>query len=162
MIDRLLHIARAVVLGIALAGGIPASAQGVACLTGSAGVAFGHYNPIEPTPLDSVGDVRVDCTALLAGSPVSYDILLDAGLGGSYSARQMSNAAQRLAYNLFADAAHSRVWGNGQGGTSLVSDGYTIGATPVVRHYSVYGRVPALQTVSPGVFSDLIAVTVNY
>ncbi|BBA33301.1 spore coat U domain-containing protein [Methylocaldum marinum] len=63
---------------------------------------------------------------------------------------------------MYTDSARSSIWGDGSAGTQTVSDGYLLGLLTVTRHYPVYGRIPADQNVSPGVYLDTIFVTVLY
>lgn len=156
--------ARRLGLGLALAAlPVPASALLVTCTTSATGVAFGTYAPFNGTPLDSTGTVTVTCTPTLVGLLVSYSIALSAGSSGSYASRTMLSGTSPMNYQLYTDASRSTVWGDGSGGTAVVSDSYTIALLfPVTRNYTVYGRVPALQAVGPGTYSDSIVVTVTY
>lgn len=142
---------------------LPARALLVSCTTSASGVAFGSYLPFSASPLDSTGTVTVTCTPLLLGLLVNYSIALSPGTSGSYASRTMLAGSSPLHYQLYTNAARSTVWGNGSGGTAVVSDGYTIALLlPVTRNYTVYGRVPALQAVAPGSYVDTIVVTVSY
>jgi len=135
----------------------------VSCTTSASGVAFGSYAPFSASPTDSAGTVTVTCTPFLVGLLVSYTIALSTGNGGSYASRAMSNGLSPLQYQLYTDPARTTVWGDGSAGTATISDGYTIALlAPVTRNYTVYGRIPALQPVSPGTYVDTIMVTVAY
>ena len=138
-----------------------AQALGVTCITSSTGLAFGIYNPVQSTPTDSTGQVSVQCSGLL-GLLVSYSISLSAGGSGSASARRMSGSGGSLGYNVYTDAAHSALWGDGSGGTSTVADGYLLSIGTVTRNYTAYGRIPARQVVRAGAYADGITITVSY
>jgi spore coat protein U-like protein len=43
-----------------------------------------------------------------------------------------------------------------------VSDSMTLLLGTTVRSYTIYGRISALQDLSPGTYSDTITVTLNY
>jgi spore coat protein U-like protein len=43
-----------------------------------------------------------------------------------------------------------------------VSDSYLLGLGTTVRHYALYGRVPALQNAPAGSYLDSITITVDY
>ncbi|MEQ1439345.1 spore coat U domain-containing protein [Fontimonas sp. SYSU GA230001] len=131
------------------------------CTVSTSPVVFGSYNPISGAAVDSTGTVTVTCTAVVSIS-VNYSIALGTGLGGSFAPRRMTSGANTLPYNLYTSASRSTVWGDGSGGTSTVSDGYTLGLLLVTRNYTVYGRIPASQNVAAGAYADTIVVTVTY
>lgn len=133
-----------------------------ACTVTSSGLAFGAYNYIDAAPADITANIGVSCFFLVSLN-LSYDILLSQGLSASYAVRKMSSAASELQYNLYTTVAHNTVWGDGNGGSAKVTDGYLLSLlSTVVRNYTVYGRIPAGQNVAAGVYSDVITVTVNY
>lgn len=137
------------------------SAQAL-CTVSAGGLAFGAYNYVDAAPTDITANIEVSCTFLL-NMMISYDILLSQGLSASYVARKMNSAASELEYNLYTSAAHSSVWGDGSGGSVIVTDGYALVLlSTVARNYTVYGRIPAGQNVAAGVYGDIITVTVNY
>lgn len=140
------------------------AAQAAATCSVSASVlAFGSYNVFSATPRDSTGDVAVSCSVGgLISLLVSYEIKLSAGGSGTFSPRRMSSGANTLNYNLYTTNGRTTVWGSGSSGTGTVSDGYLLGVGTTVRHYAVYGRVPALQNARAASYLDSITVTVEY
>lgn len=137
-------------------------ARAITCTAAASSTSFGSYNTLSLVPLDSSGNVQVTCNGLI-GLFVSYTISLSTGLSANYAARYMSNGANQLTYNLYTNAAHVTIWGDGTGGSSQVSDGYLIQLLfPVQRNYPVYGRIPASQNLPAGTYTDTIVVTVNY
>lgn len=133
------------------------------CTMSTTGVAFGSYNPLTASNIDTVGSVTVKCGGV-AGLLIPYTV--DIGTGaGTYAQRQMSSGGNRLNYNLYLDSTRSTVWGDGTGGSGHVSSGVTLdvlGLSPGNVH-TVYGRLPALQTTAvPGGYTDTITVTVTY
>ena len=142
------------------------TAQLVQCGITANAVAFGAYDPLGTVPTNGTGDVQVSCRQMGVGSLfVDYKILLSAGSSGSFVSRKMtSDEVQALHYNLFVDVSRSTVWGDGNSGTSVVSDRVhlTPGMQTVTRNYPVYGRLFARQDVLAGMYSDAIIVTVNY
>ena len=116
-------------------------------------VAFGNYNPMSATPTDSVGNILYFCQG--GASPA---IAVSAGSAGSFSPRGMVAMGDVLAYNLYADAARTVVWGDGTSG-SVTVPGVT-SAGPV--NASIYGRIFPLQSVSAGNYSDTLIVTINF
>jgi len=143
---------RAALLAALLAA--PAMTRAATCTVSATPVAFGVYLPFSGTPTSITGAVTVSCDA-----KASVVVALSTGGGGSYANRQMSKGANMLRYQLYTDAAHSLVWGDGTAGTVTVSA--TV-AGNLVRTLTVYGQVPALQAVASLTYIDAIMVTVTY
>jgi spore coat protein U-like protein len=126
--------------------------QGHACTLNVTGVNFGSYDVFSNTPLDSTGNIDVNCP-----SGVGYSMALTAG-GGTHTQRVMGSGAHRLNYNLYTAANRAVVWGDATSGTVTVN-GTGIGVN--VNH-AVYGRIPALQNVHAVSYSDIIIVELNF
>lgn len=92
----------------------------------------------------------------------SYDIALNVGTGGGdFTARKLSNGAETLDFNVYTDASRSAIWGDGSGGTGVLSGTSTGGnvADPLV----VYTRVFGSQTGKPeGTYSSTITATATF
>jgi spore coat protein U-like protein len=125
-------------------------AWAVQCSISVQGVSFGSYDVFSNQSLDSTGNIGVSCD-----TATPYTLALSPG-GGTYAAREMANGAHRLNYNLYTDATRTGVWGDGAGGTSLVSGNGTS------ANHTIYGRVPAAQNAYVGGYSDTVTVTINY
>ncbi|MGH8522968.1 MAG: Csu type fimbrial protein [Gammaproteobacteria bacterium] len=151
---------RVILLGLALMV-LSTAARAVSCNVSATSVPFGSYNIFNASPLDATGAVTVHCTNLV-NLLVSYDIKLSTGLSGSYAARQMANGANPFNYNLYTAATRLNVWGDGSAGTSFVSNGILVVLLGVTVNHTVYGRVPALQNVAVGSYSDNITVTLTF
>lgn len=137
------------------------------CSLSSTGVAFGVYDPLSPAPADSVGGITVACSHVSGGAErISYTVALATGSSGSYAARQLRAGPLRLYYNLFLDTGRSQIWGNGTGGTGVAGGSLTIGPGVGNRRrefeHPVYGRIPALQDVLSGSYTDTIIVTLEF
>lgn len=132
---------------------LPAAAR-AQCAVTAAPVSFGTYLPFSPTAADATGSVRVACTNFMGG----YTIALGSG-GGSIPARRMASGSAALQYQLYTTAARSTVWGNGTGGSVIVSGSCLVLCS---QTYSVYGRIPARQSARPGTYTDTITVTVTF
>ena len=139
---------------------LPACAQ-VTCGVSSAGVSFGPYAGSSHVPDDATGSITVSCTAH-STTAVAYSIAL-LGTGGSGSARTMRFGGERLTYQLYSDPTHTEIWGNGAGGTRVVSFSTTVpvGHTDV-QNFTVYGRIPAGQKPAPGAYEDEVGIAVVY
>ncbi len=133
------------------------------CSASASPVNFGGYNPLGGSPTDSTGNVAVTCQCILSIClVVGYNIQLSTGSNNTYLPRAMVSGANHLNYNLYTNAAHSTIWGNGTSSTVVVSDSFLLGIGTATRNYPVYGRIPAGQNVTAGSYSDTITVTVNY
>ncbi len=121
------------------------------------------YDPFNSSNTFGVGNVIVDCLYVGLGSAVpAYQIQLSAGASNTYNNRTMRFLGNSLVYNLYTNSTHSLVWGNGTGGTSVVSDSYAMSAGTVARNYPVYMRIPGAQAMNAGAYDDTITVTVVY
>jgi spore coat protein U-like protein len=130
------------------------------CSVNSTGTAFGTYDTISGSNKDVVGTISVTCTGTI-GDAVSYNIALSPG-GGSFLTRDMQAGAAQLNYNLYSDGARLTVWGDGTGGTSTVSDSYSLPASSSTRQYTVYGRISAQTGPGAGSYLDTVVITLTY
>ena len=150
----------ALCLSAALAVVCPSPARAVigSCTVSTVGVAFGVYAPLQAGPLDANGTINIACTGVTGRNTVTID--LSTGASNSYVNRTMSTGTATLSYNLYYDAAHSQVWGNGTGGS--VEGSTVIRRRAPSASLPVYGSVAAGQDPAPGSYADSITVTVNY
>lgn len=127
-----------------------------ACSISATGVSFGTYDVLAATPTDSTGGVNYQC------DPKEKDIriTLSTGSSGTFGPRSLVNGSHQLAYNLFEDAALTRVWGDGSGGTvfHVKKTPHPVKPTTI----PIYGRIPALQDVAVGTYADTIIVTIDF
>jgi spore coat protein U-like protein len=125
------------------------------CTASATSVAFGTINPFG-SAITTNGTITVACTG--GSSSASYTVALSAGNSGSYTTRQMKSGTNTLSYNLYTTSALSSVWGNGTGGSSTI----TGNNTKTTSNFTVYGKLPTPQGVTPSSYSDTITVTVTY
>ncbi len=98
------------------------------CFVGTSPINFGVYDTLATSPLDTTGQLDIDCRPphwAAHSHPVIYKrISLDAGLhsSGSFFPRQQLSATDgtTMAYNLYLDAARTQVWGDGSGSTYVL------------------------------------------
>jgi spore coat protein U-like protein len=104
--------------------------------------------------LDATGSVSVTCTD---GAP--YTVALDGGLSGASNPaqRKMARAAEQITYGLYQDSGRAVPWGDSVGVSTKAGTGSGLAQT-----LTVYGRVPAQNTPSPGTYSDTVVMTVSY
>lgn len=120
------------------------------CTVTAVGIGFGSYKPSNPA-VAFTGSVRVLCT----GS-ATFTVALTAGSGGNILSRLMHAPSATLSYQLYTNAAHSQVWGDGTTGSIV---GPITATTAVV---TVYGLLFAGQHVPPGNYADLVQAIVTY
>lgn len=131
--------------------GVSANVLG-ACTIDAATLAFGDYDPAAAR--DGSGTITVRCTQ---GSNFSVD--LGTGSNASGAARRMAGGVgEYLGYELYSDSGRTTVWSTA---------GYSANATTVAAAFSpytltVWGRIPAGQTVSTGAYADSVTMTVNF
>lgn len=150
------------ILGIFLICSAPSYALCLLCTcTASAQtINFGTYTI---SAQDAVtGTFTVGCTAILALS-ATVTVSAATGSSGSYTNRTLTKGTSSLNYNLYTTSAYSTVWGDGTSGTSTMNQTQAIGLlTTTFFNFPVYGRIPALQDVAPGTYTDSLIVTVTY
>jgi spore coat protein U-like protein len=145
--SRRMRQARATILCAALLAA-PAIGRAQSCTLSTVGLDLGLYDPFSSVPLDGTGSVSYHCQGGLRGVAT-----LSPGSSGRFDRRTMLHGAERLVYNVYLDAARTRIWGDLQDG------GQVADIRPGRRSISVYGRVFPQQGVSPGTYADTLVVT---
>lgn len=125
-----------------------------ACGIDAEPVAFGPYDFRSDSALEGVGHIVVHCDAT-----ADYRIALAPG-AGSYAQRLLAYDNHQLAYNLYLDANHAVVWGDGSAGTAEAS-GHA-DATGADQDTVIYGLMPARQNPPAGTYADAIVVTLSF
>jgi spore coat protein U-like protein len=131
-----------------LAGALPAVAD--VCSVSVVGPSFGIYDTTSKSPNDAVGRVQISCKS-------GATITVSTGGSGAYFPRAMRSGAATLAYNLFVDAARTRILGTWGGGTQVI---FVPQGTN--RSVPIFGRIPPLQDVDPGTYTDTLTVSVFF
>lgn len=133
------------------------------CTITATPVAFGNYDVTNPSPLSAFGSITYSCGTHTPGqrqTPIK-DVRIELSRGSSVSFdRAMRNGADHLRYNLFLDAAATRVWGDGSQGTVV----YSMSNLQNHQSYTVtiFGRVFELQDVPAGLYQDSITATILF
>jgi spore coat protein U-like protein len=122
------------------------------CLVSAQNIDFGTHGVLGAN-VDATGLVSVTCTP-----STSYTVGLNGGNAGAPpAARKMSKGAETVTYGLYRDASRNLVWGNTIGADTAAGTG-----NGLAQNLTVYGRVPAQSTPSPGLYTDTIIATVTY
>lgn len=89
----------------------------------------------------------------------AYQIGLDGGVSGAVdpTLRRMTKGAEAVTYGLYRDAGRTQPFGRTLGSDTLAGTG-----NGLAQSTTVYGRVPAQPTPSPGLYSDTVVVSVTY
>ena len=122
-----------------------------ACNVDVQALQFGPLYDMATTPANGEGVVAVDCDAIR-----TVRISLNFGQGAATAPqRALTSAGDSIQYQIFSDASHTQIWGDGRPGAA---DVMTQSGMPVTLH----GRIPAGQRPRPGNYSDLIEITVEW
>jgi spore coat protein U-like protein len=146
---------------------LPVSAQvvGASCTAWStSGVAFGTYIPTSSSPTDATGQVQVSCVPVLGCTcqlGCSYTIAASTGFG-TYTQRKLISGGASLRYQLYTDPAYSVVWGNGTSGSAVINGSFPFFCIQDTHTSTFYARIPPQQAPQPGIYGDIIVVTVTY
>ncbi len=122
------------------------------CTISSSNLNFGTYVGAQ---LSSTATLTATCT-----NTTAYTIGLGAGQapGATVTTRKMEGPqSATLAYGLYLDAGFTRNWGV----TPSVDTAAGLG-DGVAQPITVYGMIAAGQYVTPGAYSDIVAVTLTY
>jgi len=128
------------------------------CTISAADVPFGDW--LGDTDVEVESTITVRCTL-----NTDYVVNLSGGTTSSdpLDREMTSGGPVNIHYNLFTDAGHSEIWGNGSNGTGN-NDGLGEGmGTP--KDFTVYGRLRASDNPDPfeaGDYADTVTATVVY
>jgi spore coat protein U-like protein len=134
-----------------------ASAQMRCSILSAAGPRFGAYDTLDGAPAESVGYVSFRCENVGPSDMIAIE--LSRGESNSFQPRRMSRETEQCKYNLYLDAAHTLIWGDGSRGTARYQVRPMEGRAEWVP---IYGRIPPRQRVAPGNCSDRVTLTVKY
>lgn len=127
------------------------------CTVSSSPLNFPPYDIFDGAPAQSSSELLVVCDP-----DIPYAIKFSPGLNatGDFSNRQMLSTSvdTPLKYNIYLDAGHNRIWGDGTGFSQFYSATGN-GRTEIVP---VFGRIPPAQRVQAGTYSDTIVITVEW
>jgi spore coat protein U-like protein len=125
-------------------------------------LSFGTYYPLDEASLDGVGQVIYTCGSGNGPdirSPKNIRIEMERGASNSYSDRRMFGPDPvGLQYNIYLDATHRTIWGDGTNGTEFYFDAKPPNGTPVT--VPAYGRIRARQDVNAGQYADQPAIRI--
>lgn len=147
------------------------------CTITATNVVFGAYDPVVTnlsTALNapSPGTLVVTCTKNASGVTLALNF---GGHGSGAPNRNMQEAGGNLMllnYQLYQPSATTSnaactypgtiIWGDGTGGSSILTPSGTTWGNVSPQTFNVCGQVPAGQNVEQGSYSDIITATVNF
>ena len=124
-------------------------------------MSFGAYNDSAAAPTDAATSIVVNCAR--NGGPATATVTLQIGPSansGLITTRSMRSGANAMNYNLYRDSGRSQIWGQTSGvdtasiSVTMPNNGSNNGT------FVIYGRIPALQNVPVGAYSDSVQITV--
>jgi spore coat protein U-like protein len=146
------------VLGGAALAGTATSTLGVrvvvqpSCTVSGAVLDFGSYTSGQPGAL--TGSTQIAYSNCPAGQ---LRFQLDGGANGTTTARKLSNGSGSLLnYGIFRDSARTQNFGQ-DAESRLIN--LTAPGSGIV---SVYGRIPASQSVAAGIYTDTVVITLDF
>jgi len=151
--------ARATIGLLALALLLPRAASAVMSCTilSVPALAFGNYNVFSGAPLDTSTAIAFHCDAVGGATIV---IELSRGSSLTFLPRTLKFGAFVLEYNVYRDASHTSVWGDGSSGTSSLGPLQPLNDLDDSR--SVFGRIEPGQNAHAGSYTDTLIVTVIF
>jgi len=164
--------------------GLMASAaprRGRTCTIETRPLSFGIYDPSANTDVDATGQIIYTCESGGgggtsrepppgrggggggggAGGSQTIRIELWQGLQNSFVPRHMTGAGSSLLdYNIYLDATHRTIWGNGVDITQVYIDSHPPNGTPVI--VPAYGRIFARQNPVAGQYYDSVITAILF
>lgn len=138
------------------------AAKSKGCTIETRPLSFGTYDPLATTALDALGQVVYTCGEKgEADQRAVKNIRIEISRGSSSSYdRAMTTGGDHLRYNVYLDASHRTVWGDGSNGTDYYFDSHPPNKTPVT--VPAYGHIFAMQDVVAGQYTDVLQVTILF
>jgi spore coat protein U-like protein len=134
------------------AGTTPTRPAAPGCSVSVQDALFGVYDPSGPLPSNTIAQISVFCSG-----PTTLTILTGPSrTSGSSTDRRLRHRfrSDTLAYNLFQDAAYTRVWGDGAVGSPV--------SVNVTGRYTgqIFGQIYPGQDAWVGDYEDVVTITV--
>jgi spore coat protein U-like protein len=150
------QLARQVLCAAMVAFASQTSLSATSCtFTSVSPVSFGIYDIFSTQPNNNgVGSLTINCKG--SGSD-NFEVTLSTGQSHIYTTRRMRSGGNYLYYNLYTSADRSAVWGDGHGGSQLMTVRKNKATT-----LSIFGQIPAEQDAAVGTYTDPILATVTF
>jgi len=130
--------------------------------TSTPGMSFGAYDDSSPSATDASTSIVVSCARNGGPTPVSATLHIGPSAGsGLIATRSMRSGANIMNYNLYRDAGRTQVWGQTTGVDTSSASIVVPNNGSQTGTLVIYGRVPALQNVPAGTYSDSMQITIS-
>ena len=131
-----------------------------ACKITTTPLTFGSYDVFLLTAKAATAQVTITCNNK-ATDPATVQLTLSPGGSGNFGQRMMtgSGGGAPLLYNIYTTAGLSVILGDGSGGSTAPSALVDKTAPWVV---TLYGSIPAQQSVLVGTYTDSLIATILY
>ena len=154
-------INRILVFLLVLAPGVVAAAT-TCSFSSTPAMSFGAYDDSSASPTDATTSIVVSCARNGGPTPTNATLQIGTSVGsGLIATRSMRSGANVMNYNLYRDSGRTQVWGQTLG----VDTSFTSITVPNNGSASgtlvIYGRIPALQNVPTGAYSDSVQITIS-
>jgi len=123
----------------------------VSCTTTTSPLAFGNYSGAQVV---ASGGAGATCNA--ANHP--FTMSFDQGANFNVTRRMADGAGNFMNYEIYTDSTRATVAGDGTYGTIVNTQTGTAG----YLSRAVWGAIPAGQLTTPGIYTDVVNVTVTY
>jgi spore coat protein U-like protein len=127
------------------------------CSISTTGINFGIYSSSNGT--NSTGTITSNCTLETA-----YEITIAPNQNNNWSeyysqgSRVLRDGENKLMYELYKDPSQTLILGDGYSNGTKIS----LVGTGQDQYTTVYGKIPAGQRPTPGIYSDSLTVTLTY
>lgn len=121
------------------------------CSVTSGDLTFPGYNYLTGASQSSTAAVTVNCT-----TGRGYSLYPDNGQNASGSRRMVYNSSNFLSYALYKDSGHTQEW------DTIPANQFSGTGSGSAQNFTIYGYLPASQTVPDGVFQDTVTMIVEY
>lgn len=118
------------------------------CTVSATPMVFGSVNVLT-RPVAAQSSIQVQCNT--ANELIALD---NGGTGTGPKTRFMVSGANRVSYGIYQDTGHIVPWGSTKGTDTETASGTTT--------LIAYGLVPVQTTPPPGLYTDVVTVTVSY
>jgi spore coat protein U-like protein len=145
------------------------------CKITTTDVVFGSYDPVVTnlsTALNapSPGTLAVTCTKNASGVTLALNFGVNTTGAPVRRMKETAGALMFLTYQLYqpisgapsAACAFTTVWGDGTGGSVILTPSGTTWGNASAQTFNVCGQVAAGQDVEQGSYADIITATVNF
>lgn len=136
--------------------------QGMRCnISVRSNLNFGVYMPLTPVDVNSTGRIRVTCRRGYG----TFSIQIGPGVSGNQASRALAHTttSELLYYNVYLDAGHSQIWGDGTPPTFMATGVRSFFDGRRTRiFYTIYGSLFANQAPNPGNYRDSLYINVLF